>query len=92
MNVTAETIQPETGSSLAPLIHEALERLRTADGALTIDLSGVRRLDPAALPLFEQLAAEARDHTVRLILSGVSVAVYKVLKLSGLASQFSFLP
>ena len=91
MSVTGETNQPETGSSLAPLIQEALEGLKTADSALTIDLSGVRRLDPAALPLFERLAAESRNQAVRLTLSGVDVRVYKVLKLSGLAAQFSFL-
>jgi len=38
-----------------------------------------------------RLAARARVRGVQLILRDVNVAVYKALKLSGLAPQFSFL-
>jgi anti-anti-sigma factor len=83
---------PEIDCSLTSLVREAIDRLSTAGGALTLDFSAVRRLDPAALRLLEELSARARDHSVQLILGGVNVAVYKVLKLSGLAARFSFLP
>jgi len=91
MNVTSETFRPATESALAPLIQEALERLETATGPVTLDFSSVQRLETAALPLLGRLAARARVRGVQLILRDVNVAVYKALKLSGLAPQFSFL-
>ncbi len=86
------SMAPEIDSSLATLLREAIGRLSSAGGALTLDFSAVRRLDPAALRLLEELSAQARDQSVQLILGGVNVAVYKVLKLAGLAARFTFLP
>jgi anti-anti-sigma regulatory factor len=87
-----DLIRSDLESSAATLVREALGRLSSAGGALTLDFSAVRRLDPAAVRLIQELAAQARAQSVHVILGGVNAAVYKALKLSGLASEFSFLP
>ena len=74
-----------------PGLQEALERLDSAGGELVLDFSAVERVGPAALRAMEQLAARAQEKSVRLVLRGVNVNVYKVLKLVKLAPRFSFL-
>jgi len=74
-----------------PGLHEALERLDSVDGEMVLDFTAVERVSPAALRAMEQLAAKAQEKSVRLVLRGVHVHVYKVLKLVRLAPRFSFL-
>ena len=50
----------------------------------------MRRLDSAALRALEELADKADAKAVKLVLRGVNVDVYKVLKLVKLASRLSF--
>jgi anti-anti-sigma factor len=81
---------PDIEESAAPLIRGALDRLETAKDELTLDLSGVRRIDSAALRELAQLAEKARARSITVVLHGVHVEVYKVLKLMALTGQFSF--
>jgi anti-anti-sigma regulatory factor len=67
-----------------------LDLLDSAERELVLDFSGVERLDPAAIRELEDLAAKARERSVQLVLRGVPVQVYKVLKLVAAAGQFSF--
>ncbi|MGI9102692.1 MAG: STAS domain-containing protein [Terriglobales bacterium] len=79
------------GDNVAGALHAALAELHNADdGKFILDFSSVRRVDPAALAALEQLATEADARAVRLVLSGVCVEVYKVLKLARLAARFTF--
>jgi len=55
-----------------------------------LDFASVRRLDPGAVKAMEKLAGIADDKTVRVVLRGVNVEIYKVLKLVKLARRFSF--
>jgi anti-anti-sigma regulatory factor len=71
-------------------LQEARTKLDGADGEVILDFSSVRRIDPAALRAMEELAGIAHEKTVKLVLRGVNIDVYKVLKLMKLASRFSF--
>ncbi len=72
------------------MVEAAAERLDSIKEDLELDFSEVRRLDPAALRAMHQLVLRAEEHRVKVKLRGVNVEVYKVLKLSGVAGQFSF--
>ncbi len=72
-------------------LEEARAKLDGSDGEVVIDFSSLRRVDPAALHALQELASVAEEKSVKLVLRGVNVEVYKVLKLMKLASRFSFL-
>jgi anti-anti-sigma regulatory factor len=69
---------------------EAVGRLGSIEGEVTLDFTSVRRVDPSALRVMEEFVGIADDKGVKVVLCGVSVGVYKVLKLVKLASRFSF--
>jgi len=71
-------------------LHEAEEKLDSVEGEVALDVSSVRRIDPGALRAIEEFADIADDKGVKVVLRGVDVGVYKVLKLVKLASRFSF--
>jgi anti-anti-sigma regulatory factor len=78
------------GERLAEALQAAGEKLNGASGELVLDFSSVRRVDPSALKAIEELAGSADDKAVKVVLRGVNVNVYKVLKLARLAPRFSF--
>jgi len=57
---------------------------------VVLDFSSVRRVDEGALQAIEGLARVAAQKAVRVVLCGVDVHVYKVLKLARLTWRFSF--
>jgi anti-anti-sigma regulatory factor len=65
--------------------------LNGAGGEVILDFSSVHRIDPRALRAMESLAGTADDKDARIVLQGVNVGIYKVLKLTKLAPRFSFL-
>ncbi len=71
-------------------LQEAAEKLDSVEGEVTLDFSSVRRIDPSALRALEEFAGIADDKGVKVVLRGVNVGVYKVLKLVKLGSRFSF--
>jgi len=75
---------------VVPALREAAEKLDSAEGEIVLDFSSVRRIDPSALKAIEDLASKADDKSVRVVLRGVRIDVYKVLKLVRLAPRFSF--
>ena len=66
------------------------ERLDSVDGEVTLDFSAVHRIDARALGAMEELASIANDKGIKVVLRGVNVEIYRVLKLLKLASRFSF--
>jgi len=70
-------------------LHEAEEKLDNVEGEVALDFSSVRRIDPGALRAIEEFADIADDKGVKVVLRGVNVDVYKVLKLVKLESRFS---
>ena len=75
---------------VAQALQEAEEKLDSVAGEMALDLSLVRRIDPSALRAMEKFADIADTKGVKVVLRGVDVGVYKVLKLVNLASRFSF--
>ncbi len=77
------------GERLVESLQEACEKLDTADGEAVLDFSSVRRVDPGAVREMEKLAAIAEEKAIRLVLRGVSVEIYRVLKLTRMSRRFS---
>jgi anti-anti-sigma regulatory factor len=75
---------------LGPALREAGEKLDGAEGEVVLDFSTVRRIDAGALQTMSELAGAARNRDVKVVLRGVNVDVYKVLKLMRLAGRFAF--
>jgi anti-anti-sigma regulatory factor len=93
MAVSMETIPvwlSVDGKSIGPALQEAREKLDTSQGGAVLDFSSVLRIDSSVLRAMEELVGVADGKGVEVVLCGVSVAVYKVLKLAKLASRFSF--
>jgi len=75
---------------IVPALQEAADKLDCAQGEAVLDFSSVRRIDSATLRALEDLARVADDQDVKVVLRGVNVDVYKVLKLVKLTHRFSF--
>ncbi|HZW92474.1 MAG TPA: STAS domain-containing protein [Candidatus Eremiobacteraceae bacterium] len=71
-------------------LHEAAEKLDSVEGEMALDFSSVQRIDAGALRGMEEFETLAGDKGVKVVLRGVNVGVYKVLKLAKLTSRFSF--
>ena len=84
---TAVNIE-EARAALA--LEEAGEGLDGAEGEAVLDFSAVLRVDASTLRALEELARIAEKKAVKVILRGVNVDVYKVLKLVKLTRRFSF--
>jgi len=71
-------------------LQEAGEKLNSAESEVVVDFSSVGRIDPSAIRALEGFADAADDKGVKVVLCGVNVDVYKVLKLVKLGSRLSF--
>ncbi|MGB2606086.1 MAG: STAS domain-containing protein [Candidatus Sulfotelmatobacter sp.] len=71
-------------------LHEAAEKLDSVEGEVALDFSSVQRIDASALRGMEEFETLADGKGVKVVLRGVNVSVYKVLKLAKLTSRFSF--
>ena len=78
------------GERVTDVLQEARQKLDGAGGELILDFSSVRRVNPGALKNMQELAALAQEKSVKLVLRGVHVDVYKVLKLAKVTAVFSF--
>jgi len=75
---------------LVQSLREAGNKLDGTEGEAVLDFSSVRRIDPSALLAIEAFAGIADKKGVKVVLRGVNIDVYKVLKLMKLTSRFSF--
>lgn len=71
-------------------LQEAEKQLAGREGELALDFSAIQRIDGSALRALEDLVASADKKRVKVVLRGVCVRVYKVLKLMKLTGRFSF--
>jgi anti-anti-sigma regulatory factor len=78
------------GEHVAQGLQAARETLDSPQGDLVLDFSAVRQIDPSALSAMDKLAGLADEKAVKVVLRGVNVDIYKVLKLAKLTSRFSF--
>ena len=72
-------------------LQEVAHGLDGSAGETVLDFSSVRRIDPSTLQALQDLVRVAEDKGVEVVLRGVNVDVYKVLKLVKLTQRFSFL-
>lgn len=82
--------QKVDGEHLSKFLKEKCKSLAETDGEVWLDFSGVGRVDPAGLLAVEELAEEAQKKSIKIVLRGVNVSIYKVLKVARLTSRFSF--
>lgn len=75
---------------LVSALREVGEKLEGTEGEAVLDFSSVRRIDSSVLRAMEELARIADEKSVKVVLRGVNVDVYKVLKLVKLTRRFSF--
>ena len=75
---------------VVPALREAGNKLESAEGEAVLDFSAVCRIDSSALRAMEEFVSAASDRGIKVVLCGVSVGVYKVLKLAKLAARVSF--
>lgn len=90
MAILAEWLKVDAGN-VARDLQVVCAELDHADGEVVLDLSLVRRVDSGAIAALEELASHADESGVRIVLRGVHVEIYKVLKLVRLSPHFSFI-
>lgn len=78
--------------SVINVLNDALKTVESADGELMLDFSSADRIDSGVLRKMEELAGKAEQRNVKVVLRGINVDIYKVLKLGRLASRFTFAP
>ena len=61
-------------------LQESCDKLDAAVGDVMLDFSAVPRIDPSGLKAMEALAGAADDKGIKVVLRGVNVDIYKVLK------------
>ena len=77
--------------SFVQALQEAEKKLAAGEDEVALDFSAVHRIDASGLRALEEFVSRADEKGVKVKLSGVSVRVYKVLRLMKLTSRFSFL-
>lgn len=77
------------GADLVEALQDASQKLEDMEGDLILDFSSVQRVSPAALSAISDFADAADERPVNVVLRGVKVDVYRVLKLARLAQRFS---
>jgi anti-anti-sigma regulatory factor len=75
---------------VAAALCETGEKLDGTEGESILDFSSVSRIDSGAVRALEELGRVADEKNVKVVLRGVNVDVYKVLKLMKLTRRFSF--
>jgi anti-anti-sigma regulatory factor len=87
---TIAVLQKVDSERLVENLNQTLSKLGEADGEVVLDFSSVLRVLPAAIQALEKLAARSEEKAAKIVLRGVNVDVYKVLKLARLSSRFTF--
>jgi len=89
MELTASRLRIDQERIIQEL-RDAAARLDRTENEMALDFSSVRRVDSGAVRALGELATIADERAVKVVLCGVNVDVYKVLKLLKLAPRFSF--
>jgi len=75
---------------LVPVLQDLSQKLDRTGNELVLDFSAVHWIDSKAVLAIDDLAQKADEKSVRVVLRGVNVDVYKVLKLVKLTPKLSF--
>jgi anti-anti-sigma regulatory factor len=71
-------------------LQETIEKLDSVEDEVVLDFTSVYRIGSNALRGMEDFVSAAENKGVRVVLCGVSVGIYRVLKLVNLSSRFFF--
>ena len=74
----------------AVLIQDAVDKVTNGEREVSLDFSGVDRIDGNVVRALEELADLADARSGAVVLHGVNVDVYRVLKQLKLTDRFSF--
>jgi len=75
---------------LVHALQEAREKLQNVQGEVILDFSSVHRIDPESLRAMEKIADVVDGNGTKVVLRGVNIDIYKVLKLMKLSPRFAF--
>jgi anti-anti-sigma regulatory factor len=90
MTTNAVCIPVDPEGVFHALRQEAVEAVNRAEGEVVLDFSSVLRIDANAVRALEELANLADGRSVKVVLRGVNMDIYMVLKLLRLAERFRF--
>jgi len=89
METNAVWVQVD-GKRMAQAFEDARAKLAKDHGEVVVDFSSVNRIDSGALRALEDVADAGDGKETKVVLRGVNIDIYKVLKLMKLASRFAF--
>ena len=78
-------------ANVAQSFAEAQQKLSGSGGEQVLDMSAVRRIDTNGMAALGKLVAAAEEKKVKLVLRGVNIDIYRVLKLTRVAERLSFI-
>lgn len=78
------------GKGVVQAFEEAREKLANDDAEVVVDFSSVYRIDSGTLRALEDVADAGDGKGIKVVLRGVNINIYKVLKLMKLAPRFAF--
>lgn len=88
--MSTSSVYLRVNGNALPALTAIVDCLKSSEGELTLDFASARRIEAKTLSALETLAARASEKQVDVVLTGVSVDLYRVLKLDKLASRFSY--
>jgi len=91
MTTNAAWITVDPQRVVSALQHDAVEKVSSGEREVTLDFSSVPRIDGNAVSALEELARLADDRSATIVLRGVNVDIYRVLKQLRLTQRFRFL-
>jgi anti-anti-sigma regulatory factor len=71
-------------------IEDAVQKINGGEQEVMLDFSDVARIDGNVVRALEELAGLADERSARVVLRGVNVDVYRVLKQLKLTDRFTF--
>jgi anti-anti-sigma regulatory factor len=71
-------------------IQDAVDKVTNGEREVSLDFSGVERIDGNVVRALEELAGLTDGKSVKVVLRGVNVDIYRVLKQLKLTERFSF--
>ena len=78
------------GKGVLQALEKAREKRANDDAEVVVDFSSVNRIDSGALRALEDVANAGDGKGAKVVLRGVNIEIYKVLKLMKLAPRFAF--
>lgn len=79
------------GEHVAQQVIDIRAKLAAEGPEVLLDFFLAQSLDPAGIQALEELAGAADIENAKIVLRGVNIEMYKVLKLAGLSDKFTFI-